>query len=261
MPAGNRRNVLPVVLFLTACLTLAGGAGAQDWRWSFTPYMWLNEVGLDVSINDQEVLEREADLSDVLDSLDFAIMGHLEGLRGQHGLLFDAYYADLGDDDKRFDPPGPAVIIAKGDLEMTMLEAAGLFNPRADGEGLTFIYGARLVDIDEEIDARIERPGPDVNRRYEASGTFVDGMVGARHIARFAERWSSNIRADVSAGGTELTWNALVGVGYALGASGRYTLLAGYRYMEIEFEEEDQRAEIESQVKLGGFFAGLKIDF
>ena len=27
----------------------------------------------------------------------------------------------------------------------------------------------------------------------------------------------------------------------------------GYRYMEIEFEEDDARAEVETQAKLGGF--------
>ena len=54
-----------------------GAAEAQDWQWSFTPYVWAAEVGADVSINDHEVLEREADLADVLDSLDFIAAGAL----------------------------------------------------------------------------------------------------------------------------------------------------------------------------------------
>ena len=36
---------------------------------------------------------------------------------------------------------------------------------------------------------------------------------------------------------------------------------AGYRYMEIGFEEEDARAEVETQVKLGGFIGGVKFRF
>ncbi|HVR98434.1 MAG TPA: hypothetical protein VMW27_17605, partial [Thermoanaerobaculia bacterium] len=227
-----------------------------------TPYLWLSEIGVDASINDHEVFEREADLADVLDDLDFSIQAHLEGQRGRHGVLLDVSYSDLGDEDKHIDLAGPAEIVAKGDLEMTLLEAAAIFNPRGDGTGLTVIYGARIVDIDEEIDARIVLgPASTASRRYEASSTLLDGMLGVRHIGRLSDRWSSVLRADASAGGTELTWNAMLGLGYTFGASGRYALFAGYRYMEIEFEEEDQQAEIESQVKLGGFLTGLRIGF
>ena len=86
-------------------------------------------------------------------------------------------------------------------------------------------------------------------------------MVGARYLAAISDRWHFLLRADVSAGGTELTWNAWTGSGYAFGAGGRNALFAGYRYMEIEFKEDDERAEIESQIKMGGFIAGVKFGF
>jgi hypothetical protein len=250
---------------VACCVVALAPAVAQDWEWSVTPYAWLTEVGLDASINDEEVLEREADLSDVLDSLDFTLQLHLEGQKDRHGVLFDLYYADLGDDDRRFTLPAPAegTIVVKGDLEMTILEAGGLWNPRADGTGFTLLYGARVIDIDEEIDARFDLPGPlpDPSRRYSASTTLVDGMVGARFVAPFADRWSFVLRADVSAGGSELAWNSMIGLGWSFGAGERYTLFGGYRYMEIEFEEEDERAELELQNKLGGFIAGLRFAF
>jgi hypothetical protein len=179
--------------------------------------------------------------------------------------MIDLYYADLGDDDRRFTLPGPAegTLVAKGDLEMTILEGGGLFNPRGDGTGFTLIYGARVVDLDEEIDVRYDLPGPlpDPDRRYSASTTLVDGLVGARWVAPFADRWSFVLRADASAGGTELTWNSMIGLGWSFGAEGRYTIFGGYRYMEIEFEEEDASAELELQNKLGGFITGLRIAF
>ncbi len=260
----RRRGRLLAVLTFAAALIPAAAAQASPWQWSVTPYMWLSEIGVDASINDQEVLEREADLADVLDDLDFSFQLHAEGQRGRHGLLFDFYYSDLGDDDKRFALPGGVIgeIVAKGDLEMTLIEAGGLYNPRGDGGGFTVLYGARVVDLDEEIDARfVLDPGVIVNRTYEASATLVDALVGARYVGALSDRWSFHLRADASAGGTELTWNAWTGVGYSFGAGGRYALFAGYRYMEIEFEEEDQRAEVESQVKLGGFITGLKFGF
>jgi hypothetical protein len=253
---------------LAALAVLAVGprAASADWRWSVTPYMWATEIGLDASINDHEVLEREVDFGDVMDSLDFTLQVHFEGQQGVHGLMFDLFYADLGDDDRTISIPGSGPgeagqVVMKGDLEMTILEAGGIYNPRGDGTGFALLYGVRVIDIDEEIDARFHFPGPlpDRNRRYEASTTLFDGLVGARFVQPFADRWSFVGRIDASTGGSELTWNTWLGVGYSFGANERFTAFGGYRYMEIEFEEDDAQAELELQNKLGGFIAGLRI--
>jgi hypothetical protein len=258
----GRGAIVPAAVAAVAALAGSGIATAQDWRWSFTPYAWAAEVGADVSVNDHEVLEREADLADVLDSLDFIAQAHVEGQNGRHGLFFDGSYFDLGDDDHRFDLAGGGEVVIKGDLEMTILEAGGLFNPRGDGYGVTFLYGARVLDLDEELDARYDfGPGSTPGRRYSASGTFLDGLVGARYIGQISDRWSFILRADASAGGTELTWNAWTGVGWSFGESQRHALFLGYRYMEVEFEEEDARAEVETQTKMGGFITGIKFGF
>jgi len=260
---GSNRVLMLSGAVALGIVALAGAAQAQEWRWSVTPYMWASEVGVDVSINDHEVLEREADLADVLDSLDFMVQVHFEGQKGRHGLLLDLIYNDLGDDDRRFaldDPPGEVVV--KGDLEMTILEAGGIFNPRGDGTGFAFLYGARVIDLDEEFDARYDfGPGSTPGRRYSASTTLLDGLVGARYVGVISDRWSFHIRADASAGGSELTWNAWTGFGYAFGAAKQHAFLAGYRYMEIDFKEKDARAELEIQNKLGGFIAGVKFGF
>jgi hypothetical protein len=248
----------------SGAMGFSDAARAQEWQWSVTPYMWASEVGVDASINDHEVLEREADLADVLDSLDFMVQVHFEGQKGRHGLLLDLIYNDLGDDDRRFplNESNGGEVVVKGDLEMTILEAGGIFNPRGDGGGFAFLYGARVIDLDEELDARYELgDGSTPGRRYSASTTLLDGMVGARYVGQLSERWSFHLRADASAGGSELTWNAWTGVGYAFGAAKQHAFLAGYRYMEIEFEEDDARAELELQNKLGGFIAGVKFGF
>lgn len=255
-----RRRMLG--LAAVAALGCCGAVEAQDWRWSVTPYMWASEVGADVSINDHELLEREADLRDVLDSLDFVAQAHVEGQNGRHGLFFDGTYYDLGDDDRRYSLGSVGEIVIKGDLEMTILETGGLYNPRGDGNGFTLIYGARVLDLDEELDARYDfGSGSTGGRRYSASGTFFDGLVGARYVAPISERLSVILRADASAGGTELTWNAWTGLGWSFGGARQHALFAGYRYMEIEFKEDDARAEVETQVKLGGFIGGVKFGF
>lgn len=125
------------------------------------------------------------------------------------------------------------------------------------------IYGARMFDVDQEIDARHDLPGslPDPSRRYGAHGVFYETMIGARYVGALGQRGSFVARADVSAGGTELTWNSRVGPGWDIGARRNKTLFAGYRYMEVELEEEDRHAEIEAQQKMGGPIAGSRMAF
>ena len=69
----------------------------------------------------------------------------------------------------------------------------------------------------------------------------TDVMLGARMIRRFAERWHWAVRADLSFGGSEGTYNGLATVGYTFGQSGLFTLTAGYRYMSIEIDGTNPR--------------------
>ena len=245
-------------------LIVATPAAASDWAWSVTPYAWFTDVGSDVSINDHEIAESEVDVADILDDTDFLIMLRVEAQIGRHGLFGDLLYLDLGDEDRRVPLPGPAggELIAKSDLETTILDLGGIYNPRGDGMGFAVLYGARIIDMDQEIDARVEiGPGTSPSRRIEASGTLYDALVGVRYVAQLSDRWLFNTRADASTGGSELTWSALLGAGWTFGEGGRHALLGGYRYMEIEFEEEDRGAEVETQLKLAGPYVAVKFGF
>lgn len=260
------RNLQGLVCGLAAIgvLLIAPPASASEWNWSFTPYMWLSDLGADVSINDKEIAEREVDIADLLDDTDFALMFRLEGQRGKHGLFADLLYLDQGDEDRRVPLGGPAAgtLVAKTDLETTILDLGGIYNPRGDGMGFALLYGARILDMDQEIDARVEvGPVTTVSRRLSASGTLYDALVGARYVSRFADRWLFNFRADASTGGSELTWSTIVGFGWSFGEGGRHALLGGYRYMEVEFDETDKNAEIESQLKLAGPYFAVKFGF
>lgn len=260
------RNVQRLACGLAAigALLIAPPASAGDWNWSFTPYMWLSDLGADVSINDKEIAEREVDVADLLDDTDFALMFHLEGQGGKHGFFADLLYLDQGDDDRRVPLGGPAAgtLVAKTDLETTLIDAGGIYNPRGDGMGFALLYGARILDLDQEIDARVEvGPLTTQSKRIAASATLYDGLLGVRYVGKVADRWLFNFRADASTGGSELTWSTILGFGRSFGKDGRHALLGGYRYMEIEFDEKDARAEVETQLKLAGPYLALKIGF
>src|SRR5690606_29679488 len=97
------------------------------------------------------------------------------------------------------------------------------------------------------------------DRRYEIDDTLVDAMVGVRYVRRFGERWSLETKADLSTGGTELTWSAAPSLGYSFGAERRYTAQAGYRRMVVDFDTADAPVDVDAEMTLSGFLVGLRV--
>jgi len=87
------------------------------------------------------------------------------------------------------------------------------------------------------------------------------GMIGARFVGKWSDHWQASVRADVSEGGTDLTWNSLAGLGYSFGDGGRYTALAGYRYMHAEFKNKTDLGELKTTLELSGPYVGFKFGF
>lgn len=256
-----RSRTVTLTLGLLVALSGAGHAQASEWRWSITPYAWASDVGLDVEVNDREIIDSQVDVKDLIDKLDFVGSAHFEGQKGKGGFFFDLAYFDFTDDPKTFEVTDlDASVTARGDLEQTLLEAGFLFNPSGTGERFTLLVGTRILDIDNKIDFTFSPPViPET--RVHIGETLYDGLVGFRWVAPFAERWTFIFRADASAGGTELTWNGAATVGWELGSSGRYALLLGYRYMLIELDEQDRQAQVETELTMSGFISGFRIAF
>lgn len=228
-------------------------AGAEEWKWSFTPYAWATDLGVDVAIDDRRLLDAEVAFEDLLDDIDTVAQLHLEGQRGPHGFLFDVFDVQLSDSATLDLPAGdPASIDST--IGMTLLDLAAIYDPRGDGRGLELLYGTRLLSQRAEIDAEIEASA----LAYEAEDTLVDGLFGVRYVEPFSPRWAGVFRADLSAGGTELTWSAGAAAAYTFGKSDRYALTAGYRHMVVDFDTEDA---VDAEMTLSGPFVGLRLTF
>lgn len=228
-------------------------AGADDWKWSLTPYAWATDVGVDVTLDDREWIDAEIAFEDLLEDLDTVAQVHLEGQRGKHGFLVDLFDVQLSDEGT-FALPGGGDALLDSVVGMTLLEAAGIYDPRGDGQGIEFLYGTRLLQQRAELDARLESTA----RSYDARDTLVDGLFGVRYLQPFSPRWGGIFRADASAGGTEFTWSSGAAVAYSFGCEGRYALTAGYRHMVVDFDTEDS---LDADMTLKGPFVGLRLTF
>jgi opacity protein-like surface antigen len=221
------KGLLHTLLGAALALGAAGQAAAQTsggWEFEVTPYLWGATLDGDIQLGDLPKTEVDESFSDILDVLDIGLMGAFEARKGRWGLLFDAMYIKVSDDEAT---PGPLF----DDVE---------------------VGGARYNYVKSEIEID---PGILAGRRGSRSVDWWDGFVGARAIIPFAERWSLVGYADIGAGGSDLTWQALAGVNYRF--SPAISTKLGYRYLSVDYEENNFLYDMDTS----GLYLGVGIRF
>ncbi len=247
---GRRVAVAAVV----ALLGSAVGAQAQGWQWSLAASAWRSSVDLGAELEDHGGTSNVVRIDESVRDHDVAARLALEGRFGRHGLAVDA--TRWGIEEVERSPGVFGTVVARATLDVTVVDLAGLYNPRGDGDGLSVLYGVRVLDarqtlsVDFSFPFPLPFPVPDL--RYDFSEDLVDAMLGARYVQPFASRWSIRARAAVSRGSSKLSWDGEAGIGVAFRADRRYSLRAGYRYLEMKFDSRSGTARIETTVKNRG---------
>jgi hypothetical protein len=263
---GNEANGLGnwMVRSAGALLAVAAISGtatqAADWRWTVTPYAWATDIGVDVKIDDESVIDETIPVEDLLEDLETVFSVHAEAQKGEYGVMIDLFDVTLEDHSSDLQLPleaGQADLVSE--IGMTILDFAGTFDPKGDQQGVSFYFGTRILNQRATIDAEFAlNSGADLQRRFETDDTLVDGLVGVRLSKRFSKRWSYQMQADVSLGQTEYTWSVGPTIAYQLGSSGRYALTAGYKRMKIDFEDEGA---LDTELTMSGATLGFRFSF
>jgi hypothetical protein len=256
----NRNFALTFAALTALTVTGATAATASEWKWSVTPYAWATEVGVDVKVDDRQLIDETISVQDLLEDLDTIAQVRLEAQKGAHGLFVDLFDVNLSDDAAtRALPSGVGTATFSPEMGMTILDLGGIYDPQGDQIGFQLLYGARILNQRATIAAEIHfNNGATKRRDFEIDDTFVDALVGFRYIRPIGRRFSWQLQADVSTGGTELTWSAGPTLGYTFGARSNYTATAGYRRMVVDFDTEDN---VDAEMTLSGFVAGLRFSF
>ncbi|MGE0639428.1 MAG: hypothetical protein AB7G12_07135 [Thermoanaerobaculia bacterium] len=244
-----------------AALAIAGAtSAAAEWRWSITPYVWATDVGIDVSVDDRQMIDETISIQELIEDLDTIAQVRFEAQNGAHGLFVDLFDVNLSDDETTVPlPSGTGEATFRPEMGMTILDLGAIYDPQGDQRGFQLLYGARVLDQRATIDAEIRRvDGGTEAREIEIHDTLVDALVGFRYIRPLGQRFTLQVKADVSTGGTELTWSAGPTFGYTFGRSDRYTAFAGYRHMVVDFDTAEG---VDAEMTLSGFVAGMRFSF
>ncbi|MCX2981767.1 hypothetical protein EYC98_12945 [Halieaceae bacterium IMCC14734] len=239
---------------------------AEQWEWTVAPYLWGSDVVLDLSVQDGDGIGGEAEFSDLLDKLDAAFMGRVEGRRDRWGMYLDTIYIDLSDSKSTSVGPGgplPAVVDTDASLTLKLWEGGAIYQLSAPDAAVRFDLLAGLRNVDLDVQATVMPPGPMMTPLNIKTGpSETDVMIGGRAYGEFTPRWHWTLRGDYSFGGSEGIYNGQASVGYTFGQSGLFSLDVGYRYLRMDLKGSTPMGEqTEVEIEMSGPLVGFIFKF
>ncbi len=235
-------------------LCFASGLAAADNEWLVAPYGWLPTVSVDQTFDDGSGGGTGGG-AEVLSKIDFAVMLRAEVARGHWGAMLDYIYVSLADQTTY--SPLPAINIGiDGDLDLEVLELGGYYRLTGASRGLDLMLGLRRIDIDLGI---VLDPQDQEPRLLEVSAAIDDAFIGARYVLPLGERWNATLRADYGFGDSDGTLNVIAGIGVQFNEV--VGMNVGYRHANIEFKQDLEGEQEETDISLSGPFLGLLFRF
>lgn len=231
-----------------------------NWHFSLTPYLWLPNLNgsADVRLpgvrdrlgNTIEELRVDAEIgpNDYLENLQFALMLTGEARKGRWSVLTDIIYVDFGDQKTRArtltGPRGRVIDTVHRELETsfssTVWTLAGAYTlAHAPAWHVDLLAGFRYLGMDSDLKWRLEgsREILDSAGSVSQDKSQWDGIVGIKGQVRLGDgHWFVPYYADIGAGDSNWTWQALVGVGYAFDWG---DLSLSIRSLSYDFDEDN----------------------
>lgn len=227
------RNSLRVLALSATLLPAAAIAGnGDDWEFGLSIYGWFPELSGSTIFPTGSGTGSgfEVPVDNILDSFQFAFLVSLDVRKGNVGLFTDMVYMDLGNTNKVInegtiggtDIPYDATVHTGFDMKSLVWTTAGYFRV-VDEQKKTFdiLAGVRYADIEQSLDWSFEGnisdiPLPGREGDVKVSVDYWDAIIGMRgHVALGEGGWFLPYYADIGTGGSDFTWQAAGGIGYA----------------------------------------------
>lgn len=224
-----------------------------DWHFALTPYLWVpgvtGNLRFDVppgGLGGAGLLGGRVDVdisaSDVLAKLNFAFMAAGQARKGNWSINTDFIYLSLGGQASTVGDitgPGgnveiPIDVGTKSGLSGFIWTLTGGYTlVNKPGGSLDLFAGFRDLQLKASVDWRFSGPIGSLlpsTGSFSKTGDVWDAIVGIRGRINLDENgnWFIPYYADIGAGSSSTTWQALAGVGYSFGWG---NLSFSYRYL------------------------------
>ncbi len=253
---------------LSLALWILGAAGlapssvfaqgvSEEWQFAATLYGWFPDIGgnTDLPVGDGRPIS--VDISTILDHLKMTAQGSFEFGKGHWGGFTDLVYLDVGESKNQTrgleigGQPLPGTIDAavEFDLKSVITTFGGSYRSLASpGATVDWLAGARLASFKQELDWAFTgdfgsiTPPPRTGTR-KASVDQWDAIVGVKGSLAFGadHKWITPFYLDVGTGDSDLTWQAMLGFGYAFGWG---DIGVAWRYLDYDLGSDGPIADL-----------------
>ena len=222
------KKIIAATLALAAPLTSQAG----EWEYSLTPYLWLPTISVDSKNVDESGNDLDVGPTDYLEALDFGFMMAGEARKDKLVLKGDFMYLDFSVDEKEVKTPIVTADASLTGFVPTLL--AGMNVIETDNYHMDILAGWRRADLEFSVDATVTL-GP-INRGdrvVDLDMAYDDFLLAVNGQYDFAgSNWSMPYYADIGAGDSDLTWQAMIGLDYAFDS---WKLHMNYRHLDYDF--------------------------
>ena len=235
--------------FSATALGADAGSDQNGWKFSGAAYLWAAGVeGTSAEGDDIDI-----PFTDIVGSLEGAVMGVLAAQKGKWTVIADLIYLSIHEED---DTTANLVgVPVKLDVDVKLRGFVSTFGVAyrvidEDRTSLDLLAGARYFDLDVDFEAEFAAQ----RIEYSDSGHALDGIVGGQLLTSLTDRWYVSFYGDVGTGDSKLTWQVCPIVGYRLE---NLDVVAGYRYLKWETDDGDTFDDL----SFSGPMLGVKFSF
>jgi hypothetical protein len=207
--------------------------GASDtWQFGASIYGWFPDIaGETVFTKPDGSSDFKIDIEDILDNLEFTLMGIVDVKKGRWGVVTDIIYMDVSGSQNGTRsasiggnqiPVGAAANVNL-EIESWIWTIAGYYRAlEQNGGSLDLLAGARYLDVEQSVNWNVTGnvgsiPAPGRNGAATAELSNWDVILGLK--GRFAfgaqKAWFVPYYLDLGAGDSDFTWQGIAGLGYA----------------------------------------------
>jgi hypothetical protein len=243
----------------TALLPAATLASEQEsWQLGLSIYGWFPDISGQTAFTPPGGGgDFKIGIEQILDNLEFTLMGTFDARKGNSGLLVDMIYMGVGNSKSGVregtigGTPIPVGASAAVDLDLDswIWTLAGYYRTVNQPQStFDLLAGLRYLDVEQKVNWNITGnvasiPIPDRTGTVEASLDNWDVIVGARGQFTFgaSNTWFVPYYIDVGTGDSDLTWQGIAGLGYKFHWG---ETVAFWRYLEYDLPSNSAIADI-----------------
>jgi hypothetical protein len=253
------KKIIPLfVTFFVLFIATSGTLEAQedDWKFGAELYFWYGSIGVD-SASGGDV---DIDANDLVDALDFGFMTALGAQKGKWSFLVDVIYLDVSDDSDTGGtvPIGPGIPVGvHSNVKLKswiVTPSVGYSVIQSDKFKLDILAGARYLWMEADLELDISGlPQPRQDKISDSEDVW-DGIIGVKGQVPLGKSWYVPYYLDVGTGNSELTWQAMAGIGYKFN---KFDVVVAYRYLYWDFDD----GALFDNMDINGPLAGVKFVF